>query len=118
MATPRTLVASSLLALGVIAASASAYAFDGQQYSKEAKVTLEQARATALKLVPGGTIADEELEQEKGGSGLRYSFDIKAANATQRNWHRRPKPALCWSAAWKDRTRIDGAAFARHPDSR
>ncbi len=82
MATPRTLVASTLLALGVIAASASAYAFDGQQYSKEAKVTLEQARATALKLVPGGTIADEELEQEKGGSGLRYSFDIKAANAT------------------------------------
>ena len=24
-----------------------------------------------------GTIASEELEKEKGGSGLRYSFDIK-----------------------------------------
>jgi hypothetical protein len=32
MATTRTLVASSLFALGVLAASASAYAFDGQQY--------------------------------------------------------------------------------------
>lgn len=82
MATTRTLVASSLFALGVLAASASAYAFDGQQYSKEAKITLEQARATALKQIPGGTIADEELEQEKGGSGLRYSFDIKAGKAT------------------------------------
>jgi Peptidase propeptide and YPEB domain len=25
-----------------------------------------------------GTITDEELEREKGGSGLRYSFDIKS----------------------------------------
>jgi uncharacterized membrane protein YkoI len=29
----------------------------------------------ALKLRPG-TITDQELEKEKGGSGLRYSFDI------------------------------------------
>ncbi len=82
MATTRTLIASALLAVGVLTAAASAYAFDGQQYSKDAKVTLEQARATALKQIPNGTVADEELEKEKGGTGLRYSFDIKTGNAT------------------------------------
>ncbi|MHB1669682.1 MAG: PepSY domain-containing protein [Thiomonas sp.] len=82
MATTRTLIASALLAVGVLTAAASAYAFDGQHYSKDAKVTLEQARATALKQIPNGTVADEELEKEKGGTGLRYSFDIKAGNAT------------------------------------
>ncbi|OIQ89831.1 peptidase propeptide and YPEB domain protein [mine drainage metagenome] len=78
MATPRNIISASLLALGVLGASASAWAFDGQPFAKEAKLSLEQARVTALKQVPGGTIADEELEREPGGSGLRYSFDIKA----------------------------------------
>jgi uncharacterized membrane protein YkoI len=42
---------------------------------------MEQARAIALKAHPG-KITDEELEQEKGGSGLRYSFDIKNGKVT------------------------------------
>jgi len=29
-----------------------------------------------------GKITDEELENEKGGSGLRYSFDIKSGAKT------------------------------------
>ena len=29
-----------------------------------------------------GKITDEELEKEKGGSGLRYSFDIKNGGVT------------------------------------
>jgi uncharacterized membrane protein YkoI len=41
----------------------------------QAKVTLKQARATALKAYPGKIIA-EEIEKESGGSGLRYSFVI------------------------------------------
>ena len=81
MATPRNIISASLLALGVLGASASAFAFDGQQFAKEAKIGLEQARAAALKQIPGGAIADEELEREPGGSGLRYSFDIKAGKA-------------------------------------
>jgi uncharacterized membrane protein YkoI len=43
--------------------------------SKEAKVTLESARKTALAAVRGGKIQSEELEREKGK--LVYSFDIK-----------------------------------------
>jgi uncharacterized membrane protein YkoI len=45
------------------------------------KITLEQARSIVLKAHPG-TITDEELEKEKGGSGLRYSFDIKSGKIT------------------------------------
>lgn len=43
--------------------------------AKQAKVSMAQARQIALKAYPG-KIIKEELEQEKGGSGLRYSFDI------------------------------------------
>jgi len=42
-----------------------------------AKVTLQQARQIALTAYPGGKIIKEELEHEAGGTGLRYSFDMK-----------------------------------------
>lgn len=61
-------------ALAVV--SASALAYTGEQLATHARVTIEQARAIALKARPG-KITDEELEQENGGSGLRYSFDIR-----------------------------------------
>lgn len=41
---------------------------------KEAKVSEADARATALKEVPNGTVKSEELEREKGK--LIYSYDI------------------------------------------
>ena len=41
-----------------------------------AKVTLPQARKVALNAYPGKVVS-EELEQESGGSGLRYSFVIQ-----------------------------------------
>ena len=37
-----------------------------------------QARGAAIKAQPG-VITDEELERERGGSGLRYSFDVRSA---------------------------------------
>lgn len=40
-------------------------------------VGMAQARRTALRLHPG-RIVKQELEREKGGSGLRYSFDIRS----------------------------------------
>lgn len=72
---------ASALALGLAGAAGSAYAMDGSQYAREARVTLDQARAIALKTLPGGAITDQELEKEKGGSGLRYSFDVKVGQA-------------------------------------
>jgi DNA-binding beta-propeller fold protein YncE len=62
-------------------ATAEAAAFKGQELAGEAKIGMEQARAIALQAYPG-KITDEELEKEKGGSGLRYSFDIKKHKVT------------------------------------
>jgi len=64
------------LFLAALVASGTAMAFKGEQFSKEAKVSLEEAKAIALKTFPG-QIEDVELEKEAGGSGLRYSFDIR-----------------------------------------
>ena len=47
----------------------------------KAKITNAEARSIALK-ARHGTISDEELEKERGGSGLRYSFDIKNNKVT------------------------------------
>lgn len=56
-------------------------AYKGEELANQAKLTLAQARVIALKARPG-TVTDEELEAEQGGSGLRYSFDIKDAKGT------------------------------------
>ncbi|KFX64473.1 MULTISPECIES: PepSY domain-containing protein [Paraburkholderia] len=70
------------LACGLLVASVGAQAFGGQQFAKDAKVGIAEARSIALKAHPG-KIVDEELEKEVGGSGLRYSFDIRAGQVTQ-----------------------------------
>jgi uncharacterized membrane protein YkoI len=59
-----------------------AMAYTGEKLAKEAKVSIVQARAIALQAHPG-KITDEELEREAGGTGLRYSFDIKSGRFTQ-----------------------------------
>lgn len=51
------------------------------QLAAQAKISPAQARAIALKARPG-KIVKHELEQEAGGSGLRYSFDIGAGKHT------------------------------------
>jgi uncharacterized membrane protein YkoI len=62
-------------------AAAPAKHFAGAELLAMAKVTLAQARATAVRAHPG-VITDEELEKERGGTGLRYSFDIKNKGKT------------------------------------
>lgn len=76
------LIASFLTgAVATLALAGSASAYTGEKYAKEAKITLDQARATALKARPG-KITDQELERERGGSGLRYSFDVLSGTKT------------------------------------
>jgi uncharacterized membrane protein YkoI len=72
----------TLLGLFLTVAAANAFAYTGQEFESQSKVSLIQAREIALKAHPG-KITDEELEQESGGSGLRYSFDIKHGKVTQ-----------------------------------
>ncbi len=72
----------ALGAIAMLAAfAAPALAYTGQDLAGGAKISLDTAQATALKAQPG-TVADQELEKEPGGSGLRYSFDIKAGAVT------------------------------------
>ena len=59
----------------------SAVAYSGEKLATNAKITMEQATEIALKARPG-KITDKELEREKGGSGLRYSFDVFSKGAT------------------------------------
>jgi uncharacterized membrane protein YkoI len=58
---------------GIVAAAALAIAAYGAAPAAKAKITMTQARAIALKKVPG-TIRSAELENEHGK--LIYSFDI------------------------------------------
>ena len=80
------MITASPTLIGLAAASlllgTAAQAFTGEKLAGQAKIGIEQARAIALKAHPG-TITDEELERERGGSGLRYSFDIKRGSVTQ-----------------------------------
>jgi Peptidase propeptide and YPEB domain len=59
-----------------------ALAYKGEKLAKDDKISIAEARAIALKAHPG-KITDEELERESGGTGLRYSFDIKSGSTTQ-----------------------------------
>ena len=72
-----------LLALAIIAPALAggALAYTGEKLVKTAKVTMEQATDIALK-ARLGKITDKELEREKGGTGLRYSFDVRKKGVT------------------------------------
>jgi uncharacterized membrane protein YkoI len=59
----------------------AASAFKGEALAARAKISLVEARAIALS-IHSGEVVDEELERERGGSGLRYSFDIKTGAVT------------------------------------
>jgi uncharacterized membrane protein YkoI len=73
----------ALVALCAIvgAAQMPAVAYTGHELASSAQVSIDQARAIALKTLPG-EITDEELETEEGGSGLRYTFNIKRGTDT------------------------------------
>jgi len=71
--------AAALMSTGAMASAPKHFA--GAELLPMAKVTLAQARKTAVSAHPG-VITDQELEKERGGTGLRYSFDIKANGKT------------------------------------
>lgn len=79
-----SMFAALLLCATLGAASAGAQSVQAKKVSTkeaamraEAKVSEDSARAIALRVVPGGTVKEGELEREKGK--LLWSFDIKVA---------------------------------------
>jgi uncharacterized membrane protein YkoI len=75
-----TAMAVATVTLGLMTAG-TAFGYAGQKLAKDAKLTIDQASQVALKARPG-KITDKELEREAGGSGLRYSFDIRSQGVT------------------------------------
>ncbi len=73
------------LAIPMVGANAQTAAlpanYNGHQLAAKATVSIDAARAIAMKTRPG-VMTDQELEKESGGSGLRYSFDIKSGGHT------------------------------------
>lgn len=76
----KIIIASAAL-FGTSALYAAPGHFAGAELLPQAKITLAKARATAVRAHPG-VITDQELEKERGGTGLRYSFDIKNRGKT------------------------------------
>lgn len=73
---PKLMRLQLLSAAALLSVIVPAMAYSGQGLASHAKISIDQARSIALKANPG-VIKDEELEHEKGGSGLRYSFVIR-----------------------------------------
>ena len=76
---PLAIAVVNLSATTAFAATANHFA--GSNLSPLAKISLVQARRTALAARPG-RITDQELEKESGGTGVRYSFDIRSNGKT------------------------------------
>ena len=83
------IVLTALIAIGGVSArqpkqgtATAVHDFNGRQYAKDAKISLDHARRIAQKAC-AGVIVSEELEKESGGSGLRYSFDIRKDGITR-----------------------------------
>lgn len=74
-------IATAVLLSGAAVAAAAPRHFAGAELLPQAKITLAQARQNALRAHPG-VITDQELEKERGGTGLRYSFDVKSHGKT------------------------------------
>jgi uncharacterized membrane protein YkoI len=73
----RTQVIAMIAALG---AGSTAIAAAPAQKAPTPKISMQQARATALKLAPGKVISSE---YEKEGGIWRYSFDIQQRGNVQ-----------------------------------
>lgn len=68
---------SSFLAIAALAIALPlpAFAYTGEKLERSVNVSAARAKAAALKKEPG-TIVGMELEKEKGGTGIRYTFTI------------------------------------------
>jgi uncharacterized membrane protein YkoI len=68
-------------AVAVLVLSGAAAAATAAEATK-ARIDMPHARTIALNTYPG-KIVKEELEKERGGSGLRYSFDVSGSKGTR-----------------------------------
>jgi uncharacterized membrane protein YkoI len=67
---------AAFAALAITAAAMSPLLAHARTRISKANIGIAEASAIALRAFPG-TIMKQELEHERGGSGLRYSFDMR-----------------------------------------
>jgi uncharacterized membrane protein YkoI len=72
----------SIIIASLSLVSSMADAFTGEKYVIHARIPIGKARSIALSSYPGKVIG-EKLERKAGGSGWRYSFDIKNGRVIQ-----------------------------------
>lgn len=72
----RTKALTSISAAAILGLSAWATPALAARHGMNAHISMSQARKIALSAFHG-KIMHEELEHERGGSGLRYSFDMR-----------------------------------------
>lgn len=68
---PRVTLAAAIIGLATVPTLAAPHAVH-----QKAAISISEARQIALRAYPG-QIVKQELEHERGGSGLRYSFDMR-----------------------------------------
>jgi uncharacterized membrane protein YkoI len=73
-------ISAICLSLGLIC-SGPVFAEASDAYSGPVKISMSSATKIALKAQPG-MVKSKELEREAGGTGVRYSFDIRAGKVT------------------------------------
>ena len=98
------MIGTGVLCYILIGAASVARAYTGEELAQDAKVSLALAGVIVLKARPG-RITDEELEKESGGSGLRYSFDIKNGDLMRLVSMQRPE--RFWKTLRRARTRTE-----------
>lgn len=81
MGRPNRRVRVAVLCTVLVGLSLTALAYTGEKLAPRAHISIVQARSIALRTIPG-EITDEELETEDGGSGLRYTFNIRRGAKT------------------------------------
>lgn len=75
-------ISAHVISFGIfVATTSAALAYTGEGLEAGAQIKMAEALSLASKARPG-TVTDRELEREKGGSGLRYSFDIVSQGKT------------------------------------
>ena len=73
-------VSAICVSVGLIC-SGPALAEASDAYSGPVKISMAKATKIALK-AQAGTVTSKELERESGGTGVRYSFDVRSGKVT------------------------------------
>ncbi len=97
---------SAVAGLMLLTAVTPAMAYTGQELAKDAKISIKQARAIALKAHPG-EITDEKnwrRKEEAAGSGIPSTSNVEES---RRRSVSMPGLAECWRTRRKVRARTD-----------